>query len=204
VIGWDGRSHRAFLPADPGLGAARARKRRAHASRVRRSERPSLPLAGPLSRGARRADSRSSLDAGHQELGGGESAEAAGRAQRERELRVLFASRPIRAERAARSACRFVPHTAWRWTGASYRSVRRCFSPRAFPCRKEPLIRLAAAHDTGGAIRGVVRADFFWGTGAEAGHRGRAHCARTAGCGSSGRAARRCRATTRVLCQASR
>jgi membrane-bound lytic murein transglycosylase A len=26
-----------------------------------------------------------------------------------------------------------------------------------------------AAHDTGGAIRGVVRADFFWGTGQEAG-----------------------------------
>jgi peptidoglycan lytic transglycosylase A len=26
-----------------------------------------------------------------------------------------------------------------------------------------------AAHDTGGAIRGVVRADFFWGTGDEAG-----------------------------------
>jgi len=26
-----------------------------------------------------------------------------------------------------------------------------------------------AAHDTGGAIRGIVRADFFWGTGAEAG-----------------------------------
>jgi membrane-bound lytic murein transglycosylase A len=26
-----------------------------------------------------------------------------------------------------------------------------------------------AAHDTGGAIRGVVRADFYWGTGPEAG-----------------------------------
>jgi peptidoglycan lytic transglycosylase A len=37
------------------------------------------------------------------------------------------------------------------------------------PLSEEPLERLMAAHDTGGAIRGVVRADFFWGTGAEAG-----------------------------------
>jgi membrane-bound lytic murein transglycosylase A len=27
---------------------------------------------------------------------------------------------------------------------------------------------LAFAHDTGGAIRGAVRADFFWGTGPDA------------------------------------
>lgn len=32
-----------------------------------------------------------------------------------------------------------------------------------------PLSRLVHAQDTGGAIRGVVRADFFWGFGAEAG-----------------------------------
>jgi membrane-bound lytic murein transglycosylase A len=38
-----------------------------------------------------------------------------------------------------------------------------------FPLSEEPLERLMAAHDTGGAIRGVVRADFFWGTGEEAG-----------------------------------
>jgi membrane-bound lytic murein transglycosylase A len=43
------------------------------------------------------------------------------------------------------------------------------FLATSFPLSEEPLIRLAAAHDTGGAIRGVVRADFFWGTGAEAG-----------------------------------
>src|SRR5207244_10655523 len=40
-----------------------------------------------------------------------------------------------------------------------------------FPLSEERLERLMAAHDTGGAIRGVVRADFFWGTGAEAGAR---------------------------------
>ncbi|TAK86270.1 MAG: transglycosylase [Betaproteobacteria bacterium] len=38
-----------------------------------------------------------------------------------------------------------------------------------FPLSEEPLERLMAAQDTGGAIRGVVRADFFWGTGPEAG-----------------------------------
>ncbi|HYX63448.1 MAG TPA: MltA domain-containing protein, partial [Burkholderiales bacterium] len=37
------------------------------------------------------------------------------------------------------------------------------------PLSETPLNRLMAAHDTGGAIRGVVRADFFWGTGDEAG-----------------------------------
>src|SRR6185436_7689499 len=37
------------------------------------------------------------------------------------------------------------------------------------PNSDEPLVRLVSAHDTGGAIRGAVRADFFWGTGADAG-----------------------------------
>jgi membrane-bound lytic murein transglycosylase A len=37
------------------------------------------------------------------------------------------------------------------------------------PLTKAPLERLMAAHDTGGAIRGAVRADFFWGSGEEAG-----------------------------------
>jgi peptidoglycan lytic transglycosylase A len=38
-----------------------------------------------------------------------------------------------------------------------------------FPLSDERLERLMAAQDTGGAIRGVLRADFFWGTGPEAG-----------------------------------
>jgi membrane-bound lytic murein transglycosylase A len=37
------------------------------------------------------------------------------------------------------------------------------------PLSEERLERLMAAQDTGGAIRGVVRADFYWGTGADAG-----------------------------------
>lgn len=43
------------------------------------------------------------------------------------------------------------------------------FLATTFPLSDQPLVRLAAAHDTGGAIRGAVRADFFWGTGPDAG-----------------------------------
>jgi membrane-bound lytic murein transglycosylase A len=38
-----------------------------------------------------------------------------------------------------------------------------------YPLSEERLERLMAAQDTGGAIRGAVRADFYWGTGPEAG-----------------------------------
>ncbi len=38
------------------------------------------------------------------------------------------------------------------------------------PNAEEPLQRLMLAQDTGGAIRGVVRADFYWGTGDAAGN----------------------------------
>lgn len=37
------------------------------------------------------------------------------------------------------------------------------------PNSEQALTRLMVAQDTGGAIRGVVRADFYWGSGAEAG-----------------------------------
>ena len=38
-----------------------------------------------------------------------------------------------------------------------------------YPNTDKPLKRLMLAQDTGGAIKGAVRADFFWGFGAEAG-----------------------------------
>ncbi|HEX8987656.1 MAG TPA: MltA domain-containing protein [Rhodocyclaceae bacterium] len=38
-----------------------------------------------------------------------------------------------------------------------------------WPNEDRPMQRLMVAQDTGGAIRGVVRADFFWGSGQEAG-----------------------------------
>lgn len=40
-----------------------------------------------------------------------------------------------------------------------------------FPLSTDVLERLVIAQDTGGAIRGAVRADLFWGSGAEAGAR---------------------------------
>jgi len=44
------------------------------------------------------------------------------------------------------------------------------FIDTTWPNTDEPLRRLMLAQDTGGAIKGVVRADFFWGFGAEAGN----------------------------------
>jgi membrane-bound lytic murein transglycosylase A len=38
-----------------------------------------------------------------------------------------------------------------------------------YPLSEERLERLMAAQDTGGAIRGAIRADFYWGTGPQAG-----------------------------------
>jgi membrane-bound lytic murein transglycosylase A len=42
------------------------------------------------------------------------------------------------------------------------------FIATTLPGSKQPLTRLMVAQDTGGAIRGPVRADFFWGFGNEA------------------------------------
>jgi peptidoglycan lytic transglycosylase A len=43
------------------------------------------------------------------------------------------------------------------------------FLATTFPASTTPLTRLVLAQDSGGAIRNPVRADFFWGSGAEAG-----------------------------------
>jgi membrane-bound lytic murein transglycosylase A len=43
------------------------------------------------------------------------------------------------------------------------------FLATTMPLTATPLARLTLAQDTGGAIRGTVRADFFWGFGREAG-----------------------------------
>lgn len=43
------------------------------------------------------------------------------------------------------------------------------FLSTTHPLSATPLQRLVLAQDTGGAIKGVVRADFFWGFGADAG-----------------------------------
>jgi membrane-bound lytic murein transglycosylase A len=43
------------------------------------------------------------------------------------------------------------------------------FLDTTYPATDRPMQRLVIAQDTGGAIRGTVRADFFWGFGHEAG-----------------------------------
>ena len=66
---------------------------------------------------------------------------------------------PLSAEYSIAVDRRFVPLGAPVYLATTY------------PLSEEKLERLMAAQDTGGAIRGVVRADFYWGTGAEAGAR---------------------------------
>ncbi len=64
---------------------------------------------------------------------------------------------PLTAERSIAVDARHVP------LGAPV------FLATTRPNSAQPLRRLMLAQDTGGAIRGVVRADFFWGFGADAG-----------------------------------
>jgi membrane-bound lytic murein transglycosylase A len=64
---------------------------------------------------------------------------------------------PLTAGRSIAVDPRFVPLGAPVWLATTQ------------PNSNEPLERLVLAQDTGGAIRGAVRADFFWGTGPDAG-----------------------------------
>ena len=64
---------------------------------------------------------------------------------------------PITAERSVAVDPRHIP------LGAPI------FLATTYPNSSKPLNRLMVAQDTGGAIKGGVRADFFWGAGAEAG-----------------------------------
>ena len=63
---------------------------------------------------------------------------------------------PLTARRSIAVDARYVP------LGAPV------FLATTMPNSREPLNRLMLAQDTGGAIRGAVRADFFWGFGDEA------------------------------------
>jgi membrane-bound lytic murein transglycosylase A len=64
---------------------------------------------------------------------------------------------PILAERSIAIDRRYIPIGAPVLLATTY------------PNSNESLNRLVIAQDTGGAIRGPVRADYFWGAGAEAG-----------------------------------
>lgn len=64
---------------------------------------------------------------------------------------------PIAGERSIAIDPRFIPLGAPVYLSTTY------------PNSSKPLQRLVMAQDTGGAIKGPVRADFFWGAGYEAG-----------------------------------
>ena len=64
---------------------------------------------------------------------------------------------PLTAERSIAVDTRFIPLGSIVYLATTY------------PNALAPLNRLMFAQDTGGAIRGVVRADFYWGTGLRAG-----------------------------------
>ena len=65
---------------------------------------------------------------------------------------------PLAAERSIAVDPRYIP------LGAPV------FLSTTHPNSNKPLQRLMLAQDTGGAIKGAVRADFYWGAGNEAGH----------------------------------
>jgi membrane-bound lytic murein transglycosylase A len=65
-----------------------------------------------------------------------------------------------------------VPLTAERSIAIDPRSIALgtpVFLATTRPNSAQPMNRLVMAQDTGGAIKGAVRADFFWGFGKEAG-----------------------------------
>ena len=65
-----------------------------------------------------------------------------------------------------------VPLTAERSIAVDRRTIplgAPVFLSTTWPTSNDPLQRLMVAQDTGGAIKGQVRADFFWGLGEEAG-----------------------------------
>ncbi|MDR2220184.1 MAG: murein transglycosylase A [Methylobacillus sp.] len=64
---------------------------------------------------------------------------------------------PITAERSIAVDPRYIP------LGAPV------FLDTTFPNSSKPMRRLVVAQDTGGAIKGAIRADFFWGAGFDAG-----------------------------------
>ncbi len=66
-----------------------------------------------------------------------------------------------------------VPLTAGRSIAIDTRSIPQgapVFLMTTWPNSSKPLNRLMMAQDTGGAIKGAIRADFFWGYGPEAGN----------------------------------
>jgi membrane-bound lytic murein transglycosylase A len=82
---------------------------------------------------------------------------------------VFFKESPVTAD--GPNGALGVPLTAGRSLAVDTRAVplgAPVFLATTFPNSTQPLNRLMVAQDTGGAIRGAVRADFYWGFGEEA------------------------------------
>ena len=83
---------------------------------------------------------------------------------------VFFREQP--ASSSGPSGALGVPLTAGRSVAVDPRAVplgAPVFLSTTWPNSTLPLNRLMMAQDTGGAIKGAVRADFYWGSGDEAG-----------------------------------
>ncbi len=85
---------------------------------------------------------------------------------------VFFAEEKLADPAAGPKGAQGVPLTAGRSIAVDPKSIplgAPVFLDATFPASDQPLQRLVVAQDTGGAIRGAVRADFFWGSGTAAG-----------------------------------
>jgi len=168
---------RGVLPGDPGLGSHPAPGRQRDApGYADQNGQPYRSIGRVLiERGELTLEAR--VDAGHSRLGAAGIRQAAGAARREPELRVLprgaapGARNPRGRDRRAAGHARRAAARG-RAIAVDTRSVplgAPVFLATTWPLSRTPLQRLVLAQDTGGAIRGAVRADFFWGFGDDAG-----------------------------------
>ncbi len=123
---------------------------------------------------ARRVAAGAGVDAGDQSSGAASILTGCPRCWTRIRATCSFApSRPIRRRRSTarseRSAC-----PCWRERTIAVDPAivplgAPVFLATTYPLSDRPLQRLVLAQDTGGAIKGALRADFFWGFGDEAG-----------------------------------
>ncbi len=85
---------------------------------------------------------------------------------------VFFQEKPVGDPQAGPAGAQGIPLTPGRSIAVDPRFIplgAPVMLSTTMPNSEVPLERLVVAQDTGGAIRGAVRADFFWGFGSEAG-----------------------------------
>ena len=144
-------------------GAADGRPRR-----LRGAQRPAVPVGRPLADRSGRAARERRVVAGDPRLGAPPSRARRRDDPRQSALRLLprgAAARPgDRPARRARRGADAGPLDRGR-SAERARTARPSGSTPPSRSRREPLRRLVVAQDTGSAIVGAVRADYFWGWG---------------------------------------